>query len=236
MQRQRGRALADLGGRAVAAARPHQLVDGRVAPAAGSQPREVAAVDQRRVVVGGAALADPLGRDRALGQQPAVRGQRAGEGAALGARVEAEAAGHVHLAELLGEALDPAPHQREVAVDPDVGAAGHVLVAQHRVHDQEELLVLAADGVEQLLARVRARLPVDEQRGAAAGIVLERRQPGRQHRRHGGRVGPVLDHQEVAHVVPGRGGHQRGAALGAERQRVAARPAHAGRSSAPTTS
>ena len=64
-------------------------------------------------------------------------------------------------------------------------------------------LVLRARRVEQLVAGLRARLPVGEDRGAAAGVRV-RLQPLGQHRAHRVRVGPVVDDEEVADVVPRR--------------------------------
>ena len=53
-------ALPDLGDRAVAAARAHELVHGGVVVAPGGEPREVADVDERRVVVRRARLGEAL--------------------------------------------------------------------------------------------------------------------------------------------------------------------------------
>ncbi len=48
--------------------------------------------------------------------------------------------------------------------------------------------------------------------------VRVRLEAGRQHGRDRGRVGPVLDHEEVADVVPRRVGDERGAAARRERR------------------
>ena len=49
----------------------------------------------------------------------------------IGEAVESEAARHPDGAELLREALHPAAHECEVAVDPDVRAGGHVAAVEH---------------------------------------------------------------------------------------------------------
>src|SRR4249920_3563391 len=85
---ERRRPLADLRDRAVAALCAHQLVHGRVVVAAGGEAGEVAPVHQRRVVVLGPGLRDALRRDRALGDQPAVRRAHPGERPPLGPAVE----------------------------------------------------------------------------------------------------------------------------------------------------
>ncbi len=110
----------------------------------------------------------------ALRQAPVVRRERsaedrAGARAGVGDAVEPERARHPDRAELLREALDPAAGEREVAIDPDVRTGRDVLAVEHRVDDDEELLVLAARRVEQLVVGIRARLPVDEERRGAAG-------------------------------------------------------------------
>ena len=162
----------------------------------------------------------PCARRRSLAaQRAAERGARLQ--ARLGAVLEAEVARHPDRPELLGKALEPAAHEREVAIHPDVRAGRDLLAAQHRVDDDEELHVLAARRVEQLAAAVGAALPVGEDRRRAAGIGRMRLESRRQHRAHGCGIGPVLDHHQVADVVPGRARHQRGAPAGGEWQRVA---------------
>ena len=66
---------------------------------------------------------------------------------------------------------DPAADEREVAVDPDVRAGRHLLAVEQRIDDQEELLVLAAGGVEELRCTIGAGLPVDEERSGAARVA-----------------------------------------------------------------
>ena len=53
------------------------------------------------------------------------------------------------------------------------------LAVEHRRHDDEELVVLGADRVDELVAVIRAGLPVDEHRCAAARLGV-RLQPRRQ--------------------------------------------------------
>src|ERR1019366_8989799 len=107
--------------------------------------------------------------------EPAIAGsQRARERrAAPHARVrtalQAETARQPDRAQLLREALDPAAHQREIPVDPDVGAARHELTVEQRVDDDEELAVLRAARIEQLGAAGAAAPPVHEPPGGAAG-------------------------------------------------------------------
>ena len=124
----------------------------------------------------GPGLGDALERHSSLRQTAVVRRERSAEDRAsahAGVRGAVEPVGtrHPDRAELLREALDPAAGEREVPVDPDVRARRHVLTGEHRIDDEEELLVLATGRVEQLLAGIRARLPVDEERRGAAGIL-----------------------------------------------------------------
>src|SRR6476661_367289 len=225
---ERRRALVDRRDRAVAAPRPHQLVDGRVVVATRREPREVAAVDERRIVVRRPRFGLALGRDRPPREQTPMGRAHARERPPLGEAVQAERPRHLDLPELLGEALDPPAHQREVAVDPDVRARRDRLAAKRPGDDDEELLVLPPRRVDQLVAPLRARLPVDEERGAPAGILRERLDPLGQHRRDRRRLRPVLDYEEVADVVPGRSGYERRRPAGRQRQRVPPLLTHAG--------
>ena len=84
--------------------------------------------------------------------------------------------------------------------------------------DEEELAVLRADRVEQLLAGVARALPVDEQRRGAPGVIGVGLESFREDGRDGVGVGPVLDDKEIAHVVPRGRRHQRRAAAGRERE------------------
>src|SRR6185503_3226283 len=116
-----------------------------------------------------------LERDRRLRDAPLVRGAGGAEARArlhAGVRrpAEAEAPRDPDRAQLLREALDPASREREVAVDPDVRAGRHLLAVEEPVDDDEDLLVLGARRVEQLVPALRARLPVRGDEGAAAGI------------------------------------------------------------------
>ena len=136
----------------------------------------------------GPARGQGLERHAALREPPIVRGQRPGEDragpdAGIGEAVEPERARHPDRAELLREALHPAAREREVAIDPDVRAGRDVPAVEHRVHDDEELVVLAARGIEQLPAVLGAALPVDEQRGGASGIVGKGSTPAAARRR-----------------------------------------------------
>ena len=142
--------------------------------------------------------------------------------AGVGRAVEAEGARDPDRAELLGEALQPAAREREVAVDPDERARRHLLAVEQRVDDDERLLVLRARGIEQLAAGRRARLPVGEDEGAAARD--RDADPCPAGRAGDGllRIGPELDDEEVADVVPRRVRDERGAPLGRARDRVAA--------------
>jgi hypothetical protein len=82
-----------------------------------------------------------------------------------------------------GIALVPAPDHREVLVDPDQDAARVGLTPVPAPDDDERLLVLGAHRVQDLLERVRARLPVGEDHGDGVRVVLGRldgvRQPAR---------------------------------------------------------
>ena len=186
----------------------------------------MADVDERRIVVGRPGLGFPLERDRAEGEAAVAGREGAREAAARpelrhGPGREWEVPRDVDGAQLLREALDPAARQGEVAVDPDVRAGRHRFAVQQRVHDDEELPILASNRVVQLRPGVGAGLPVDEQGGCAARVRVgleARRQQGRD----GVRVGPVLEHEEVADVVPRRRRHERGAALRRARDGVAA--------------
>ena len=141
----------------------------------------------------GPASATALERHRALGQPVAVGRDRPGERAALGAAVEPERPRHVDLAELLGEALDPAAHQGEVVVDPDVRAGRDGLAVEQRVHDDEELLVLPPHRLEQLVAR-RPSTTASRRTGRRTGPGRRcGSRPGGRTARDGVRVGPVLD-------------------------------------------
>ena len=71
-------------------------------------------------------------------------------------RVEPERARDPDRAELLGEALQPAPREREVTIDPDERARRHLLAVEQGVDDDEALLVLRAGRVEQLAAARRS--------------------------------------------------------------------------------
>src|SRR6185503_2794946 len=164
-----------LGARPVARHGAHELVHGGRVVAPRGQPWEVADVDDRRGVVERAALGGTLEGDGGLGDTALVRGARRAEaGAGLHARVgwpaEPEAPRDPDRAQLLREALDPASREREVAVDPDVRAGRHLLAVEEPVDDDEDLLVLGARRVEQLVPALRARLPVRGDEGAAAGI------------------------------------------------------------------
>ena len=212
--------------RAIAAERAGELVHRGLVVHSGVETREVAHVDELRRVVRRSRIGDVLERDRALRQAAVVGGERAAERRArlqsgLGAVLEPEVARHPDRSELLGEALEPAAHEREVAIHPDVRAGRDLLAVEHGVDDEEELHVLTARRVEQLGAAVGAALPIGEDRRRATGIGRVRLEAGRQDGAHGLRVGPVLDHHEVADVMPGRARHQRRAAAGGERERVA---------------
>ena len=98
--------------------------------------------------------------------------------------------------------------KRHPLVDPHERAARHGLAAVLAGQHDEELLVLRADGVRGILAAVRARLPVDEdRRGRDRGPRRDRARRGRTPRRLG--IGAVLDDQEVAGVVPRAAGGTR---------------------------
>src|SRR6185369_15429496 len=90
--------------------------------------------------------------------------------AGVGGTAQPEAPRDPDRAELLREALDPAARQREIAVDPDVRADRHLLAAEEPVDDDEDLLVLRARGIHELVALVRARLPVRRDERATAGV------------------------------------------------------------------
>ena len=91
------------------------------------------------------------------------------------------------------------------------------------VDDEEELLVLAARGVDELVAVRRSatasRRTAPRARPGSSGYGSS---PSGQHGGHGRRVGPVLDHEEVADVVPRRRRDERGAPLGRPRHRESA--------------
>jgi hypothetical protein len=94
--------------------------------------------------------------------------------------------------------------EREVLIDPDERAIRHRRSVQERVHDKVELVVLAADGVGELVSALRIGLPVDAHGGAATGVLGERLKAlGQQRDRRAG-VGVEVDDEEVADVMPGR--------------------------------
>src|SRR4029453_4291048 len=86
-------------------------------------------------------------------------------------------------AELLRVTLVPAPDHREVLGDPDQDAPRVGLAPVPAPDDDERLLVLGADRGDQLLQRVRARLPVGEDHRDRPGGVLGRLGRGRTPRR-----------------------------------------------------
>src|SRR4029078_2487795 len=90
--------------------------------------------------------------------------------AGVGGPAEAEAPRDPDRAELLREALDPAACEREVAVDPDVRAHGDLLAVEQTAADHEHLLVLRSRRVDELVAALRARLPVGGDERAAGGV------------------------------------------------------------------
>src|SRR5579875_4117605 len=99
--------------------RADQLVDLRIVVVAGGQPREVPDVDDRRIGVQRPGLAAALQLDARADELSTARRAGGAEGTAgrrlrRGDAVEVEAAGHPHLTELLGEALDVTTSQREV--------------------------------------------------------------------------------------------------------------------------
>ena len=186
----------------------------------------MADVHERRAVVRRAVLRDALERHRPLREPPVVGGAgSAVDGArpqpGVGGAVEPEAARDPDRPQLLREALQPAAGEREVAIDPDVGAVRHLLAVEKRVHDEEELAVLRARRVGELVAALGERLPVGEDRGAAARVRVGL-EPGRKHGADCIRIGPVLDHEEVTDVVPRRVRDERGTSLRGARRRVAA--------------
>ena len=185
----------------------------------------MAHVDDRRVVVGRPRLGDPVEGHRCLGDAALVGGAGGAErgsrlDAGVGRAVEAEGARDPDRAELLREALQPAAGEREVAVDPDERARRHLLAVEQRVDDDERLLVLRARGIQQLAAGLRARLPVGEDERAAARVWV-RVKAGGQARDGLLGVGPELDDEEVADVVPRRVRNERRAPFGRARDRVA---------------
>src|SRR6185312_9494447 len=127
---------------------------------------------------------------------------------------------HPHLAALLGEALDPAASHREVLVHPDERAGGDLLPVEQGADDEIELAVMRADGIEQLLLGVRARLPVSEHRRTPARVRVRLESLWQQRRRDAG-IGVEVDHQEVPDVVPRWWRHQAGGAARRTRRRVA---------------
>ena len=136
-------------------------------------------------------------------------------------RSGARSARHPDRAELLREALEPAAHEREVTVDPDVRAGRDLLAVEHRVDDEEELHVLAARRVEQLGAAI------------ACSSASRRRSPPR----GPDRSGAARDRAAARRArPPGRpstrspSGRRRNATAGSARAR-SARPAKAGASS-----
>src|SRR5579875_2432284 len=191
---------------AVATARAHELMHGRVVVTPGGQARKVTNIHQRRRRVHAAGVADALKRKRRPRQLPYTRRAarteaRAGAHARIGLALERKGARHPDLAELLREPLDPAAREREVPIDPDERTGRDLLAFQQSAHNQVELAVLRADGVAQLIPPLRAGLPVDEHRGGPArvGVGLE---PCRQQRRGRIRVGVEVDDEEIAHVMP----------------------------------
>ena len=231
---QLGAALPDLGRLAVGPAGADELGHGRDDAVVGG---EVAGVVHRRVVDGRAGLGHALERDDRARDLAVVRRAGRAEARARGHAVrrgaaDGEGPGQVDRAELLREALDPAAVHREVLVDPDVDAAADGLPAERRADDEEELLVLALDGVDELVEVGAAGLPVGEDRRDEALPPVPGRglELGRQQRGDRVRVRAVLDDEEVARVVPRRrrdearaavGGEGCGVALGRHGQRAA---------------
>ena len=102
---------------------------------------------------------------------------------------------------------------------PDVGATGVAAPAKERVDDEKEILELAERRIDELGPAIRAGLPVYEERRCPSGVRVGL-EPGRQHLPHRFRVGPILDDEEVAHVVPGWAGDEDRPPLRRARQRV----------------
>ena len=194
-----------------------------VVPARG-QAREVADVDDRRCGVERASSLGPSSVTRACERVAARRAGAAERRPAPhpGRRAAGELVGprHPDLAELLREALDPAAGEREVLVDPDERAGRDLLAVEQRVDHEVELAVVRARRVEQLVAALRAGLPVGEDGGAAAGVGM-RVQTLRQHRDRRLGIGVEVDDEEVADVVPRRRRHQARLAARRARDRVA---------------
>ena len=117
--------------------------------------------------------------------------------------------------------MDPASHQGEVAIHPDVRTRRDSLTIEGAIDDDEGLFVLAAGRVDQLVLIGRAGLPVGEDHRGASSILGQWLNTGREHSGDGGRVGPIVDNDEVADVVPGRRRDEIRAALWREGEAVA---------------
>jgi hypothetical protein len=99
--------------------------------------------------------------------------------------------------------LDEATHQGGIVVNEDVRAVRDWLAVMQRVDQQEELAVLVARRVQQLVVRA-GELPVDEE---GSGVSIGSRvdgQAGGQGGGAGGRVGPEFYDEKIARIMPWR--------------------------------
>jgi hypothetical protein len=126
-----------------------------------------------------------------------------------------------------GVPLEPPAREREVLVDPDQDAPRERLPVIATADDHEAFLVLRTHGIEELLAAVGRRLPVGEHDGDRVGLIGRRFDADGQPRCDRARRGSVLERQDVAGVVPGRGGDDGGAPLGGTRREEPAQVRHA---------
>src|SRR6266516_2837045 len=117
--------------------------------------------------------------------------------------------GLVDRAQLLGVALDEAAREGDVRVDPDVDAPRVDPPAVTAPHHGQALGILGADGVEEFLPAVAARLPVGPDQRHRARVLRGGSKRAGQQVGDARRVGPVLDREHVTGVVPRRGGQQR---------------------------
>ena len=120
--------------------------------------------------------------------------------------------GQPDLTQLLGIPLHMSPHHGEVLVDPDVDAPAERLLAVPAAHHHEALLVLRPHRIEEFVESVGTRLPVGPHHGHRTRILLGGRQRRRQQLGHGLGIGPVLDREHVAGVVPRRSRNELGRA------------------------
>ncbi len=112
--------------------------------------------------------------------------------------------------------LRPTARHRRVVVDEDIRAVIHCGAIEDRLNQNKGLAILITRRVGQFVVGSR-ELPVEEpEEGAPAGFFVRGKTRWEQ-RRDCGWIGPVLDRDAIAGIMPRRQGRQRGFSAGGER-------------------